>query len=591
LGLSSVNTSPASIQFNSNPGISWDFTPADGITSGYDFVGVATHELGHVLGFDSFVDNCDAATPGSYSSLAITPTTMDLFRFSTQSLANPSGGIIPIDLTTNTADKYFSLDRGTKIASFSTGVVFGDGRQASHWKDNLGLGIMDPTVGYGELLNVSQLDRRMFDVIGYDLNTQWAWAGPATGAWSTALNWPTACVPDGTISVTFGSGSTKTVQLLSQPASAASVLVNNGTTITLDSGTTTLTVGNGIGIGSAGSGTGTLTISGSGTVTAVLLTIGTGSVLNLGSGTLSLGSASNSGTLLQTGGTLRVSGTFTNVAGNATFGGTQNWLAGSQLTVSGGSVRFNSDAGAGGANLSMAVNTGGSITLASTQHVKNLTVSPGASAVMIGARQLLMAQDVSLVDATAELDLGSSDMVIRSPQTTTLSQIANLVKTARDSGWGGTGITSSAAKQSGITTLVPLLNDNGAGGMFLSQLDGETLLQTDIIVRYTYIGDVDLNGIVNAADFAAMKMGSINQAQLQRPVAYTDGDIDFNGIINAADFALAKNTSINQGTPLFSMAIVVPEPGALGTLILGAVSLLIGRSDARRRRQRDKSAV
>ena len=34
----------------------------------------------------------------------------------------------------------------------------GEGRQASHWKDFLGLGIMDPTFGYGELGVVTNLD-------------------------------------------------------------------------------------------------------------------------------------------------------------------------------------------------------------------------------------------------------------------------------------------------------------------------------------------------------------------------------------------------------------------------------------------------
>ncbi len=52
--------------------------------------------------------------------------------------------------------------------TFSTGAYVGDGRQASHWKDNLGLGIMDPTSSYGELLAISTNDIRAFDVIGWN---------------------------------------------------------------------------------------------------------------------------------------------------------------------------------------------------------------------------------------------------------------------------------------------------------------------------------------------------------------------------------------------------------------------------------------
>ncbi|MEI6357170.1 MAG: hypothetical protein WCP53_08705, partial [Verrucomicrobiota bacterium] len=52
---------------------------------------------------------------------------------------------------------------------FSTGLTQGDGRQASHWKDNLGLGVMDPTLAAQEIEAISLLDLRAFDLIGYDL--------------------------------------------------------------------------------------------------------------------------------------------------------------------------------------------------------------------------------------------------------------------------------------------------------------------------------------------------------------------------------------------------------------------------------------
>jgi hypothetical protein len=75
---------------------------------------------------------------------------------------------------------------------------------------------------------------------------------------------------------------------------------------------------------------------------------------------------------------------------------------------------------------------------------------------------------------------------------------------------------------------------------------------SNVIVKYSYMGDVDENGVVNAADFAQMKSGAINQAIIlqTRPLAYSDGDIDYNGVINAADFALAKSAALNQGAAM-----------------------------------------
>src|SRR5262249_44836054 len=46
----------------------------------------------------------------------------------------------------------------------------GDGRQASHWKDNLGIGIMDPTsVPAGQANVVTTRDIQALDVIGWNV--------------------------------------------------------------------------------------------------------------------------------------------------------------------------------------------------------------------------------------------------------------------------------------------------------------------------------------------------------------------------------------------------------------------------------------
>jgi hypothetical protein len=145
----------------------WDFDPTDGITPGaFDFVGVATHEIGHALGFTSGVDILDGNAPAFPDDAYSWVSTKDLFRFSTVSRAQ---GVGVIDWTADTTDKFFSLDGGTtKTVSFATGKNFGDGQQASHFKDNLGIGIMDPTAAPGELLAISNFDQMVLDVIGWN---------------------------------------------------------------------------------------------------------------------------------------------------------------------------------------------------------------------------------------------------------------------------------------------------------------------------------------------------------------------------------------------------------------------------------------
>ena len=158
-------TADASITFSSS--FTFDFDPSNGISAGaIDFVGVAFHEIGHALGFVSGVDIVDIYTgsgPGGqvnlnpYSIFSI----LDLYRYSAGSVRDLSFG----DST------YFSINGGaTNLGLFSTGYYQGDGSQASHWKDDLGLGIMDPTAApAGQAMVVTSLDIQAFDVIGWNL--------------------------------------------------------------------------------------------------------------------------------------------------------------------------------------------------------------------------------------------------------------------------------------------------------------------------------------------------------------------------------------------------------------------------------------
>jgi hypothetical protein len=54
----------------------------------------------------------------------------------------------------------------------STGRIQGDGRQASHWRDNgitgTLIGVMDPTLGPGQIFPIAASDIRALDVVGWD---------------------------------------------------------------------------------------------------------------------------------------------------------------------------------------------------------------------------------------------------------------------------------------------------------------------------------------------------------------------------------------------------------------------------------------
>ena len=150
-----------SISFNSD--LNFDFNPLDGITSGYyDFTFTATHEIGHILGFSTGVDYYDYWAPNdSYNwNWDWIGHSMDLFRYSELGLDWSMGG-----------EKYFSIDGGATAlfgGNLSTGLNYGNGFQASHWLENVGM--MDPTSARGEMGVVRAIDLAVLDAIGWNVN-------------------------------------------------------------------------------------------------------------------------------------------------------------------------------------------------------------------------------------------------------------------------------------------------------------------------------------------------------------------------------------------------------------------------------------
>ena len=187
LGLTTSTTpiDDATIGFNSN--FTFDFNPDDGITPGQtDFVAVATHEIGHALGF----------TSGAGAGAASVVRLWDLFRFrpgTTVSTFPTAQRIMSIGASSTDPQVYFTgqsfqnFSRPTSSSppspigttqelGLSTGGPSGSGgdnRQSSHWKADeqslIFIGIMDPTISSGVRIDPTENDFSALETIGWDL--------------------------------------------------------------------------------------------------------------------------------------------------------------------------------------------------------------------------------------------------------------------------------------------------------------------------------------------------------------------------------------------------------------------------------------
>ncbi|CAN5674210.1 hypothetical protein BH09PLA1_BH09PLA1_11900 [soil metagenome] len=150
---------------------------------------------------------------------------------------------------------------------------------------------------------------------------------------------------------------------------------------------------------------------------------------------------------------------------------------------------------------------------------------------------------------TATLDLNDNDLIATS---NSYAQISNAIRSARTGGtWTGMGLTSTTARNAlpkitglGAITGAQFHAAAGAGALF----DGVAVANSDVLVKYTYNGDTDLNGVVNFDDYSRTDSG-FNTGGTD----WFHGDFDYNGIVNFDDYSLIDSAFNQQGGSLRRM--------------------------------------
>ena len=174
------------------------------------------------------------------------------------------------------------------------------------------------------------------------------------------------------------------------------------------------------------------------------------------------------------------------------------------------------------------------------------------------------------IESAGKMDLGANDLAILDGASLTYEALRDWVNSDQ--------LFTSSISGTHPTTLAIIDNlhvhKTSWNGLSLGT-EGADFDQ--FILKYTYVGDVNCDGVVDDQDILAVL------CNLGHPGQYVNGDINYDGMVNLIDLNLVKanfgaGNGLTGGQPL-NAVIAVPEPAALALLSIASLSLL-----ARRRR-------
>jgi hypothetical protein len=184
-------------------------------------------------------------------------------------------------------------------------------------------------------------------------------------------------------------------------------------------------------------------------------------------------------------------------------------------------------------------NTGAAnVVFAAAQHLGALTIGAGGVAMLNApANSALVVQSLT-INGSGKLDLRDNDLVIDYSTTSPVG----VWNPATSSYTGVTGLVAAhslhSSLASGSVTGLGIAETSQVGTTF----DNETFDTTALVMKYTYIGDVNLDGHINIDDYTRMDLGASTGTS-----GWYNGDVNLDGKVNIDDYVLIDGNVSAQG--------------------------------------------
>jgi hypothetical protein len=193
------------------------------------------------------------------------------------------------------------------------------------------------------------------------------------------------------------------------------------------------------------------------------------------------------------------------------------------------------------------------------------------------------------ITGSSKLDLADNQAIVHYTGLTPINDIRHQIHSAYNHGsWNGNGITSSLANAT------EGLGYGESTALGITTFGGVSLSGNNVLIQYTYLGDANLDGVVDVADLLAVAQQFNTSGDV-----WTGGDFNYDGTVDINDLRILAHNWGDGITPSQSPPLVltplleslglpvveVPEPAGLTLLFLGACSI------RRRRRTRSRGGM